>query len=205
VTDVLVLGEIHGTMEVPRFAAELAVARAPVTVALELPEDVQPGIDTYLATGDGLKVPSPLWDWQDGRAGQGLVALLDRLRGVDAHVVCVDGAWPDDADRDAGMAANVLRVLDPRRATIVLCGNLHARSDSPRWMTWHLRAHVPDLVALDFSCDGGTAWNHDGTAAGVHAIGATPRPYGITMYGQRDPHGFDGVYHVGRVTPSLPL
>lgn len=144
-----IFGELHGTMEVPSFvarAADHAATRGPVTVALELPDELQPGVDAFLAAPDDatgraalLATPGLFWEWRDGRGGEGLIVLLSRLRATGARVVCIDGTWPTAEARDAGMAATLLAALRPDAATLVVCGNLHARTDEPRWMGWHVR------------------------------------------------------------------
>src|SRR6185503_18849030 len=53
----VMLGEIHGTEQAPRFLGDLACAavterRLPVTIALELPLDVNDDLSAYLTTPD---------------------------------------------------------------------------------------------------------------------------------------------------------
>jgi hypothetical protein len=211
----VIFGELHGTMEVPAFvarAADHAAARGPVTVALELPAELQPGIDAFLAAPDDatgraalLATPALFWQWRDGRGGEGLVVLLSRLRAIGARVVCIDGDWPTAEARDAGMAANVLAALRPEAATLVVCGNLHARTDEPPWMGWHLRRARPDLIALDLGYTGGSAWtSHGPDDEGVHAVTERwPGPPGVTLFAEH--HAWDGAFQVGELTPSLPL
>jgi len=209
----VVFGELHGTHEVPAFvaaAAERAAATGPVALALELPDALQPGVDAYLATGDRaalLARPHEFWSWRCGRGGEALFELLARVRALpDARVVCCDGTWPTAQARDAGMAGAILAGIDRWRAAwLVVCGNLHARSDSPQWMAWHLRARHPDLVALD----GGSAWvitSADGDG-GITKLGRSrgDTRRGVELFAHRDARGFDGVFHVGPLTPSLPV
>ncbi len=66
---VVIFGELHGTMEVPRFvalAAERAATRGPVTVALELPDDLQPGVDAFLAAADDASGRAARWPGPPG-------------------------------------------------------------------------------------------------------------------------------------------
>ncbi|MCP3135720.1 hypothetical protein LXT23_00005, partial [Pyxidicoccus sp. QH1ED-7-1] len=67
---VLLLGEMHGTQEVPRFVAQAAcqatVAGTPVTVGLELPLENQTRVDAFLESAGGeddwLKLmEAPFW------------------------------------------------------------------------------------------------------------------------------------------------
>jgi len=105
------------------------------------------------------------------------------------------------------MARNILAVIEPGAATLVSCGNLHARTTTPRWMGFHLRERYPSLVALDAEIDGGAAYLATESGSGITTLGTPtgdPRR-GVERYVTRDEHGFDGRYHVGPATPSLPL
>ena len=198
----VVFGELHGTMEAPAFVAEVAAGvRHAVTLALEIPADVQPAIDAYLR-GAPLVTDAPFWQWRDGRSGRGLVALLDAARRLDARVVCFDGSFESAEARDAGMAARLLSALRHTDVTLVLCGNLHARTDDARWMGWHLRQRR-ELLSLDLGYDGGAAWNITDAGEGIHAVHPRwPGPRGVERCAIA---GFDGVYRVGTLTPSEPL
>ena len=199
---VVAFGELHGTMEAPAFVAEVAAAtRGPVTLALEIPDDVQPAIDAYFA-GAALATDAEFWSWRDGRSGRGLVALLDAAKAIGARIVCFDGTFASGEERDAGMAASLMSALLPSHVTLVLCGNLHARTDDPRWMGWHLRKHRA-LTSLDLGYDDGAAWNLTDAGEGIHDVQPRwPGPRGIEL---RSSDGFDGVYRVGTLTPSEPL
>jgi len=104
-TDVLMLGETHGTQEVPAVAAALLAPLSKLgygVLALEIPSDQrQPLIDW--AAGKTTKVPpfftKPL-EWEDGR---GNVQLLSLIRTALAtpyqwQLICFDQARPIDYD-----------------------------------------------------------------------------------------------------------
>lgn len=200
---VVIFGEVHGTLEAPAFVAEVAArVHAPVMLALEIPDDVQPAIDAYLA-GAPLATDAAFWQWRDGRSGRGLVALLDAARRIAARVVCFDGTFESDEARDAGMAIHLMSALRHTDVTLALCGNVHARTDSPRWMSWHVRQRHR-LLSLDLGYAGGAAWNITDAGEGMHETGARwPGPRGVELGSYGD--GFDGVYRVGTLTPSEPL
>ena len=205
-------------MEVPAFvarAADHAASRGPVMVALEIPDELQPGVDAFLAASDDaagraalLATPALFWEWRDGRGGEGLIVLLSRLRAIGARVVCFDGTFETAEARDAGMAANLLAALRLEAATLVVCGNLHARTDAPRWMGWHLRQAKPDLVSLDLGYTGGTIWCCRGPdQEGLDPLTAErwPGPPGVTLFAERHEYGWDGAFQLGALTPSMPL
>jgi hypothetical protein len=212
----VIFGELHGTMEVPAFvanAAEFAAGRGPVTVALELPDELQPGIDAFLAAKDDetgraalIATPSAFWEWRDGRGGDGLVVLLARLRAIGARVVSIDGAWPSAEARDLGMARSLLSAQRPDHTTIVVCGNLHARTDNRRWMGWHVRQARPALISLDLGHAGGRAYVATSDGNGVHEQQARwlGEP-GVSLFAERHACGWDGTFFVGSITPSMPL
>ena len=88
---VLLLGEIHGTDQAPRFTLDVVCAAAaadlPVIVGLEIPTREQPLVDRFLAsTGAPGDRPALLrgshWqsDYQDGRGSAAMADLLDGLR-----------------------------------------------------------------------------------------------------------------------------
>ena len=208
----VLFGEVHGTHEAPAFlaaAAAHAMPRGPVLVCVELPTDLQSRVDAFLATGDrdALTAPHVFWTYRDGRAGEALVTLLTALARLRARVLCFSCDQRTPEARDEAMARTILAAMTPDATTLVLCGNHHAETVPP-WMGAHLRARFPDLVSLDIAYDGGAAdvtTVAEGT--GVSSCGPTtgdPRR-GVELYAARDAHGFDGVYHVGPLTPSLPV
>jgi hypothetical protein len=96
---VVLVGEVHGTHELPAVAGRLArIAAAqgrPVAVALEVPRTEQPALDAFLAGPDDAAARAaltasafwhPLPGWDDGRAGRGLLRLVRSL-----HALAADG------------------------------------------------------------------------------------------------------------------
>jgi len=90
-TQWVMVGEMHGTAEMPALFANLVCQAAesgrPITVALEQDAEMQPAIDAFLTSDGGPAAHSaflaaPMWNrkMQDGRASQAMLALYDRLR-----------------------------------------------------------------------------------------------------------------------------
>src|SRR5437773_9659839 len=144
---VLLLGEIHGTVESPAFAS-LAVRAAldtshPVTVALEIPREETVRIAAYLQSEGKSNDRTALlagafWidPFQDGRRSKAMLALIEDLRvlikrGKRVHVTLLDdpGAISANRDRDVIMADNLQTAfeLSPTDVFIVLTGNAHSR------------------------------------------------------------------------------
>jgi hypothetical protein len=184
----VLLGEIHGTREIPA-AFEHLVCRAAaerrgatILVGLEIFSQAQSALDTFLA-GDGAAaagqafLAQELWQraYQDGRSSEAMFRLLDDLRrlrkaGLKIEVLALDPDHYDSwKDRDVRMTAALsaaIAALHPTR-TLVLIGDVHARTQNG--YPWDAKAdYVPfgallktrygDLIALNVASRGGSAW-----------------------------------------------
>jgi hypothetical protein len=184
---ILLLGDIHGTAEIPAFASRVAClaheAGHAVTVALEIPVQEEPLISAYLSSPGGEKdrtavLAGPFWTdrFQDGRRSRAMLGLLEDLRnlrrqGSPVRLVLLDMAVPpaDDPTRDRLMARNLEAAVDafPQDVVIVMTGNLHSRVTlgspwDPKYepMGYFLTQAEPKrkITALDVARSGGTAW-----------------------------------------------
>ncbi len=180
---VLLLGELHGTREVPRFVAQGACQAAthgtPVTVGLELPVENQARVATFLrSTGtedDWLKLmEAPFWrsPFPDGRSSEAMANLLEQLRQLRAQGLDVDAFVFDSPElkgqphEDAMAAAVLARVRqEPERFFLVVSGNIHPRTTKGlpwdanyRPMGLLLSQKLERVVALDVAYDSGSAW-----------------------------------------------
>lgn len=90
---IVVVGERHGTKEIPGFVAALActalVDGRAVTLALEMPSSETDRLESYLASDGGATarsrlVTSPFWHrpLQDGRSSAAMVDLLEARMSV---------------------------------------------------------------------------------------------------------------------------
>jgi hypothetical protein len=224
----VVLGDMHGSREIPRFVGALACTLAqthPLVLGLEMPP--HPTFDAFLAS-DGAPaakaalLTGPFWvdAYQDGRRSVAAFELLERVRawqhqGLPLEVFFFDGATTGALSRDQVMANNVLakRAEKPDATFVLMMGNLHARKtrgspwkpdDGYAWLTSLLPAAT---VSLNERNQPGTAWVCFGSEAekcGPQLVGgsddALARP-GIVMKPQP---GFDGVFDVGTLTASPP-
>jgi hypothetical protein len=146
-SDVLILGEIHGTQEVPSVAAALL---APLTkhgygvLALEIPSDQQRPLTDW-ATGKSQTVPSffskPI---ADGRGNIQTLALIRTALSLRWQLACFDQSWDlagpvkpnpsgDDlialsVERDVSMAKNLAKARKGDDRVLAICGGLHART-----------------------------------------------------------------------------
>ncbi|HZH44505.1 MAG TPA: calcium-binding protein [Lysobacter sp.] len=161
----IVLGELHGTREVPRLAAALAAAYAragePVVLALELPRDGSAASRAYLHSDGGtaarqalaahrfLRPPAPV---HDGRRNGAVIELHEALRRLRARGADVAIA-PIDVERSTGgagardrMLAERLRRIHealPRGRVIAVVGNVHAMRFRPQGPSWPARLQAP--------------------------------------------------------------
>lgn len=215
---VLLLGEIHGTEEAPRFVETVAcqaLARGlEVTIALELPH----AEENAVRDPDVRVVALPFWtkDYQDGRTSRAMLRLIERARawsreGQDVEMILLDEP-SDFRQRDQRMAERLLAAVteSPDRFFVALTGNLHSRT-APG--TGRMGERVVGelgrdrVSSLDMEHAGGSAWicevtqgcgplelrAHDGGPAGQIRLFATP-----------DSRGIDGTYSVGPVSVSPP-
>lgn len=181
--NVVLLGELHGTQEVPHFVAQSACQVAtqgiPVTVGLEIPDMNQARLETFLASAgteaDWAKLmESPFWrsPYPDGRNSEGVVYLIEALRklraqGLDVAVFAYDHPPLEGDAREEVMARTVREVAgkSQKRALLVVSGNLHPRqvkgvpwNDDYQPMGYRLAQALPNVYSLDIAYKSGSAW-----------------------------------------------
>jgi hypothetical protein len=231
---VLLLGELHGTREVPRFVAlgtcQVASRGTPVTVGLEMPVENQERVRRFIASaGTGqdhaLLMESPFWrsPYPDGRSSEAVAQLLEQLRwlrsqGLDVEVFVFDHPELQGEAREAAMARSVLSQVEagPERFFLIATGNVHPRTRPGvpwdlgyRPMGYMLARKLPSLVSLDVAFDSGTAW--------ICSVGETlvcgerstkgqdnGDRYFVSFFEQPSEAGFHGVFYVGAVSASPP-
>jgi len=136
-SDVLLIGETHGTQEVPRLMLGLLdplAARGYGGLALELPADIRE--ETVRWAGGAAPEPSLFFTrpGADGRGNEQALALIQQAVVRGWQLLCFDRAkhQPTEgwAERDASMARNLLeqwKWLCPGKKLLGACGNLHSR------------------------------------------------------------------------------
>ncbi|RKG60676.1 hypothetical protein D7X30_07040 [Corallococcus sp. AB011P] len=180
---VMLLGELHGTQEVPRFIAQavcqLVTSGMPVTVGLELPVENEDRITAFLQSQGGdvdwLKLmEAPFWrsPYPDGRGSEAVANMLEQLRhlraqGLDVAVFVYDHPKLSGQQREDALTKTVLAQVKakPERFHLVVSGNIHPRTE--KGLPWDkqykpmghlLKAQLEDVTALDMAYDSGTAW-----------------------------------------------
>lgn len=164
----VLLGEKHGSREIPRFVAALLQQwprDTPRVLALELPRGQQFALDAYFASDAGAAAraqlrASPWWhkddDQHDGRRSEDMLDLLaaihgERAAGAAIRVVGFDanpGTYADHHARDGQMAA-FLRAEVARDGAVwlVLTGNVHAMRARPSYAPAEMQAPMGSLLA----------------------------------------------------------
>ncbi|HEY0988074.1 MAG TPA: hypothetical protein VGD80_13515, partial [Kofleriaceae bacterium] len=139
----LLIGDFHGTREIPAFVGQLvtaAVAREPVVLALEIPTANAAAVQAFLASDGSPAKRSELvsgawWQapYQDGRRSVAMADLLEAMRALRAagkplEVVLIDEEL-EAAAREQAMAQHVIAARRARAdaALIVYAGDLHTR------------------------------------------------------------------------------
>ena len=227
----VVLGEVHGTEQVPdfvlRYLCAVAAGGKPLTLALEIPLEEQARLDAFMAgagaAGDrAALLAGPFWQraFQDGRSSMAMLRMLDAVRkmraaGTAVAVIAYDGAGMG-AGREAAMAQQ-LRAAIARSggsAFVVLTGGLHAtRTRGNRFnpafesMVYLLADLKP--VSLTVATDGGEAWICNGASPAMCGAKTwtinlrSPAPQAGVLLDAPTPQ-FDGTFYVGKTAASPP-
>jgi hypothetical protein len=183
--NVLLLGEMHGTEQSPRFTAAVTCQGLrkglPVTVGLEIPRGQEPLGVAYLASEGTAKdrealLATEIWTrpYQDGRSSQAMLGLIEELRrlsraGLPLRIRWIDVDTQPDPERDRRMAERLAEAVAERPGDlfVVLTGNYHTRQvKGAPWskefspMGLHLTQLAPKarLISLDSSYTDGEAW-----------------------------------------------
>jgi hypothetical protein len=232
-SEVIMVGELHGTEQAPRFVGDLACTLARrglrVTVALELPLELSDRL-RRLASTQGDQTATADWHtvfggvWQDGRRSTAIAGLVDRVAamrraGMDVELASyAPDSAPTAQERDDGMGRAIATLAATQRSIIVLSGNLHnrlrvgtaiSRAYRPAAVTLAGLIDPKRIVSIDMAYDAGTAWICTGSApadCGVRQVRASnPLAWGdVRIFDSTDVNGYQGRFGVGTVTAALP-
>lgn len=184
----VLVGEMHGTVESPAFVSSAAClalhSGRSVTVALEVPIQEDSRFQSYLvspgsAADRAALLAGGFWQssYQDGRRSVAMLELLEALRrirggGASLRVTLLDTMQEPPLTggaRDRAMANRLTEAMAaaPKDLVLVLTGNIHTRiGRGTPWdkdyepMGFVLSRIAPGarLAALDVRYTGGTAW-----------------------------------------------
>lgn len=224
-SSVVLVGEMHGTQEMPAAVSEIVcqalAAKLQVTLALELPQDDQALLDAYLASAGTAAdraafLTSPFWSspHQDGRASTAMLRLIDDSRrrkqaGQDLRVVLLDRPQAMQ-QRDRVMAERLAGAVEaaPDRFFVALMGNLHNRVSQGSGRVGERTAQAVPTVALTSllaTYTGGSAWVCMEDGCGSHDLAGRPSDAVApsVTFGSQSPH-YDGTLFVGAITAAAP-
>lgn len=182
----ILLGEMHGTREIPLLVASLVEAYAretPVILCLEVPVSEQAAIDRYFDSDGSAGARAALRQgtfWQvrgvqhDGRRNFDVLELIERMRALRhrGHRVAIlafdnaQGARVDSEARDEAMSVRLraARLAQPTSRLIALAGNVHTMrrrpENAPAQMQRPMGSRLLDLdpFAVDISARAGQFW-----------------------------------------------
>ncbi len=224
----LLIGEYHGTVEMPAVAADVACAAAatgrPLVFGIEFTPANQSALDAFMASDGGTAARSSLlaapgWREPGGRTTAAIVDLIDSLRRLGkarpVTLVAFDTA-PTPAGTSPAREAAMAEALESERAkapgsiVVALTGAGHAdkegfTSATPPFLAAAGRLPAGETVSLSFRRPGGQYW---GCAAPTGDAGGGCKAYEMPP---REPvlprgitldaslrGGFDGLYSPGR-------
>lgn len=183
----VLLGESHGTREIPDFVHALVAsdsARRPVVLALEIPHPEQRSLDAYLRSNGDADARAtvrrrPFWQrdnvHHDGRRSEDMLDLVEDIRGLRArgrdvallaYDMALDAPRADRDARDRFMAHIVRAAHDalPDGRVFVLGGNVHAMLERPGYappqMPTPMGAQLRDLgpASVRIGARAGHSW-----------------------------------------------
>lgn len=217
--DILILGEMHGTKEVPCLVNGLLPALVPLgykALAYELYADEQPIVANWRRGGNA---PVPEFFAKpsfDGRGNVQVLGLLTDAAQVGWHILCFDrGAGQSEGaewrDRDRYMARNLLeqrRRFCADTKVIAVCGNMHSRLVPALPGDWReafwpsfagaLQSENPALIvrSINIVFHSGTFYNCGVRGGGSGNVPSAP----YVTPGQNDEHTLD--LHLPRSTAA---
>ena len=223
----VIVGEMHGTAEVPRLFGDLVCTFAktqPVAIALEFSKTSTPALQKYLAsTGSDQDrrelLKAPMWDKSlaDGRSSTAMLVLLDRLRqlraaGMQIRIYATQpdaGLTMDQHYYELMMASEWVRIAsaNANARVLVLVGNIHAKLRRPANLAFAPAATFlieTDTLSLDAESSGGSAWNCQKDGCGAHKLSGVVRKPAFVGLLLSSTEGHNGTYSVGSPFTASP-
>lgn len=195
----LIVGDYHGSNEIPDFVAQLvsdASAQRPVRLGLEMETFEKKPIQTYMASHGTAADRAALlhdgfWAVGQGRMSQAIVRLIESVRklreqGRDVDVFTTVTDYPGDAaikqagGEDAYRSAGMAQIIDgkvqhgaARQLVIAFMGNAHSAYAGPargKSSTVTERLLSDAPYLVNLDLHGGSAWNCQANGCGLHGL-----------------------------------
>ncbi len=122
--ELILLGEIHGTKEIPNFISKLfseILINEDFNVCMEIPVSYKENIEDFFKKGK---------EDSDGRNSVEYLNLIKNLQSLKKHhnrniqIFYIDSEDSEQNEREKGMAENILKNLHGKK-TFVIMGNIH--------------------------------------------------------------------------------
>ncbi|MDK2123625.1 hypothetical protein [Parachitinimonas caeni] len=221
---VVLLGELTGTYESPRFVlkagCEWLKAGRPWLLTLDFPPTEQTPLDTYLASpGEPADVSrlfnNQHWLVNDGRASVAVMELIEAVRrlkrgGAAVQVLAVGGTEEESVKRikqalQADKEVAALVVTTPPRASRKLGNGWNPKYEPVGYLLAEFKP-----LAYRMSYQSGFMWacQDKGCGAYYQPGGDVTEPagqYGVLKQAQIEPFGYDGIYFIGTMTAAPPV
>jgi hypothetical protein len=231
--DYLLVGETHGTKELPTAFAEIVCAALeggrPIVVGIEQPPSDQPALDAYMASDGGLParealIAAPAWA-ADTRFSVAMADLIETLRawraaGANLTLVAFDepaGQPGTNAAREESMARQLeaARNARPGSLAVALTGLGHADKEgfvsmSPPVASMMMHLPPERSASLAFVRAGGESWRCRREEGATHdvcgAASLTAREPALPrgVHAAPGSAAFDGLYSPGVVLTASP-
>jgi hypothetical protein len=221
----VMLGEIHGTEEVPKLFGDLVCQSLNnhserVAVFLEMPKVLQPLLNKYLRSEIDVKtlLAHPVWSpqWQDGRYSVAMLGLINRLKRLtqtqpnrmDVWLIDFIAQNKNGRDKSQYLAENVTSApLKQYKQLLALVGNLHNRINLDKGTSAAMLLSELDPFSLTITAQKGSYWACQGPTAAdckpYHFNRSKPiGPVGVKIY--QDKQYWHGVYRFETLTASKP-
>ncbi len=220
---VIIVGEIHGTKEMPEFAAKLvchyAKKKIPVLLGLELPTEYQAYLNAYHFSNGAVQdneklIGADFWKRPTGQASTAVFDLIEHARKLakGGHAVFPffyqasnnplnfgNNKEDHSINNDLAMATSIYtRAINYKQhKIIILAGNKHARkADEIYSMASFLEKFTP-VFSINFTYPGGKVWGCTGKPmfCGISALNPSTA---------EQQTGFDGIVTLGELHPAPP-
>lgn len=220
----VLVGEVHGTREIPAMLGDLAslmVTERPVVVGLELPAREQGRIDAFLAS-DGTSdsrsqlLQGPFWtrSRQDGRSSEAMLNLIERLRtmrreGRPVTVLAFDASEESMESDDAAAAERIRAAYRAEDGTtmLILLGNYRA-SLAGETPTLGSRLLGLGPLSVDVTAWRGSYWtcDHDSNDCGPRSLAGSDSGAAPMLHTDADTRarGFASQLILGAISMSPP-
>ncbi len=216
---VVLISEMPGTNETPDFifglAKALAKLKQAVIVGLDFPKSEQGSIDAFMKSGDLSTLKKSTFfsrppPEQDGRSSLAMVRLLNKLRTINAQVVCLGATSSDSVQEQANaMAKNLIKAVSEseRSQLIVLV-------EKGKQLNKLLAPERFSTISLSTELHSGKRWacNAKKRRCSVQTLAPKPSVYSRAVdynyYGLIETNktkGYDGVFFAREVTAALPF